>query len=46
MNTKEKKPYQTPETEVILFGEDIITTSSDFDFDMDYDGGISTDFYF
>lgn len=36
----EKKTYQTPEAEIILFGEDIITCSG-FGFDdSDYDGGI------
>lgn len=38
----EKKTYQTPEAEVILFGEDIITCSGPFP-PLDHDGGMVTD---
>lgn len=37
----EKKTYQTPEAEVILFGEDVITCSGDYMTDIlpDYESG-------
>lgn len=31
---KEKKTYTTPETEIILFGEDIIATSGDHELEL------------
>lgn len=40
---KEKKPYQTPQTEVILFGEDVITCSG---YNEDHMTEITPDFMF
>lgn len=39
---KEKKTYITPETEIILFGEDIIATSGTYNRD-DYETDIIPD---